>query len=262
LNDDAGIVQTFDLSGYSDARIYFDYHMYGGTTNLGRLVVDVFNGSTWDLEVWFRNNQQHAAKESPYTRAMVDLSAYAGMPNVTLRLRGSTASTSNKVLAIDEVQVLGLPKSLYQIWAESHNFTGTNALADTDVDSDGWSNLQEYAFGMNPNASDSALSYLPTGAVTNPGSPIHANLAIAEEGVDFRAIFTRRKNHIAAGLTYTVQFSADLDNWTTSPDSPTVLTGPSNPAAVEAASVPYPMFVPVTNGFKKPTFFRVGVSMD
>jgi M6 family metalloprotease-like protein len=264
LNANAGIVQTFNLSGYTDARIYFDYHMFGGTTNLGRLSVDVFNGSTWVMEVWTRNNQQNAANDTPYTRAMVDLSAYAGMPNVTLRLRVKTSGTTRRVIAIDEVRVLGLPKSLYQIWTEFHTLTGADALVGTDFDTDGLTNLLEFAFGTNPNAGGGGtLAYTLGGAVTTPGAVVRVNL-LAGGGVDFRAIFTRRKDHVAAGLTYTVQFSADMTNWVNSADTPTILTGDNtqNPGDIEAVSVPYPLFVPVTGGgYKKPTFFRVAVAM-
>jgi len=79
-------------------------------------------------------------------------------------------------------------------------------------------------------------------------------------------VFGRRKDYVTAGLTYTVQFSAGLDIWVNSTDTPTVLTGAgdANPSAVEAVSVPYPLFIPFTRngvpGFEKPTFFRVRVS--
>jgi hypothetical protein len=78
--------------------------------------------------------------------------------------------------------------------------------------------------------------------------------------VDFRAIFGRRKNHQALGLTYTVQFSVDLGVWVDSAAIPTVLTGANSAGQIEAASVPYPLFIPTASGYKKPTFFRVGVS--
>jgi hypothetical protein len=88
------------------------------------------------------------------------------------------------------------------------------------------------------------------------------NLA-AGVGVDYRAIFTRRKDYLAVGLTYTVQFSADMSNWFNSSATPSILTGNNtqNPGNIEAVSVPYPLFVPVTGGYKNPTFFRITVSM-
>ncbi len=81
------------------------------------------------------------------------------------------------------------------------------------------------------------------------------------QGVAYRVVFGRRKDHVAAGLTYTVQFSADLQTWTTSGTSPEVLTGPGNTADVETVAVPFPASVPAPGGAKEPAFGRVRVAM-
>ena len=84
----------------------------------------------------------------------------------------------------------------------------------------------------------------------------------ANPGVDYRAVFGRRKDYVAAGLTYTVEFSAGLDVWVASGVTPTVVTGAGglNPGDIEAVTVPYPLLIDVGgNNFKKQTFFRVTV---
>jgi hypothetical protein len=69
-------------------------------------------------------------------------------------------------------------------------------------------------------------------------------------------------------LTYTVQFSADLDFTPANSQTVTVAVGTATVLATDAAdvmeavSVPYPLFIPVTGGYKKPTFFRVGVTSN
>jgi len=151
--------------------------------------------------------------------------------------------------------------SIYDVWAGG---THTNPFGDTtpgsDPDGDTLTNLQEFAFGTDPTSSASgSITYTPGGNVTNPGLPVAQNVAVGS-GVDYRAVFGRRKNYIAAGLNYSVQFSADMTNWTTSTEIPTVLTGSGSTGDIEAVSVPYPLFIPVETGFKKPNFFRVGVS--
>ena len=78
-------------------------------------------------------------------------------------------------------------------------------------------------------------------------------------GVDFRAVFGRRKDYQAAGLTYTVQFSVDLQNWLDSTAFPEVLASDEE---IDAVSVPYPFFIPTAYGFDKPMYFRVGVSSN
>ena len=132
-----------------------------------------------------------------------------------------------------------------------------------DPDGDGLTNVQEFAFGTNPAVSSTgAIAYVAGGAVTTAGSPVAVNVAVGG-GVDYRAVFGRRKTYVADGLTYTVQFSVDLGtSWTNSVDVPTVLTGAdsANPSLIEAVSVPYPLVILTGSGYLKPTFFRVGVS--
>ena len=158
----------------------------------------------------------------------------------------------------------------YNAWANGTfaNGTLTDKTQGGNPDSDTLTNLQEYAFGTDPTDGSSgpgSIIYVAGGAVTTPGSPVATNLAVGE-GVDYRAVFGRRKDYGTAGLTYTVQFSVDNSQWTNSTDTPTVLTGAGalNPSAVEAVSVPYPLFIPYTRnnipGYEKPTFFRVGVT--
>ena len=72
-------------------------------------------------------------------------------------------------------------------------------------------------------------------------------------GVDRRALFGRRKDYVAAGLVYEVEFSGDLVTWQTSAAIPAVIGGDSE---MDAVTVPYPLFV---NG-RKARFFRVQVT--
>ena len=73
-------------------------------------------------------------------------------------------------------------------------------------------------------------------------------------GVARRALYGRRKDYVASGLTYTVQFSGDLVSWTDSTATPAVVAGD---AEIDAVTVPYPLFV---NG-RKARFFRVQVTI-
>ena len=92
--------------------------------------------------------------------------------------------------------------------------------------------------------------------VTGHGLPI-AVVTNIPNSVDYRAVFGRRKNYLAAGLTYTVQFSADLNAWVNSSATPSVV---ASDATMDAVSVPYPLFIATARGVEKPTFFRVAVS--
>ncbi len=151
----------------------------------------------------------------------------------------------------------------YTAWA---NGSFTNPFTDKDPgqnpDGDTLTNLQEFAFGTDPTVAYSGpIIYVPGGDVTTPGSPVAVNFAVGG-GVDFRAVFGRRKDYVAAGLTYTVQFSAGLDLWVNSTDTPTLLTGATSTGEVDAVSVPYPLFITTPRGAEKPTFFRIFVSSN
>ena len=80
-----------------------------------------------------------------------------------------------------------------------------DAASGADPEQDGLSNRIEYAFGLNPAASSTGpLRLAPGGAVLQRGLPVVSG---------GYAIFLRRRDHVAAGITYTPQVSADLAAW-------------------------------------------------
>jgi fibronectin-binding autotransporter adhesin len=154
----------------------------------------------------------------------------------------------------------------YTSWVSG---TFTNTFTDTALtanpDGDSLTNLQEFAFGTDPTASVlSPISFDSGGAVNSTGVPKLMNFAATGQAADFRAVFGRRKDHVAAGLNYAVHFSADMTMWTASGTTPSVLTGAVNPSDIEAVSVPYPATVPVTGGgaAQPPKFFKVLVTQN
>ncbi len=155
------------------------------------------------------------------------------------------------------------PATPYDAWAASDTFEKpfADTAPDADPDGDGLTNLQEFAFGTDPTAGlPGSVSYDQAGNVT-PGVPVL--LPSSEPPADappFEALFTRRKDHIMAGLEYQVYFSADLVGWTASPEVPTVVAAGGD-GEVEAVSVPFPVSVVLeAGGTAPPKFFRVAVS--
>lgn len=136
---------------------------------------------------------------------------------------------------------------------------GNTGPAD-DSDADGLSNLIEFAFGTIPTSNSSgtpALQYGGTfaggGIITATGQPVVAFEPVST-GLDFRAVFIRRKSHLADGLLYTPQFSANLTTWQSSSVTPVIL---ADDGIHQVVTVPYPPLV----GGRKARFFRVSISL-
>lgn len=121
-----------------------------------------------------------------------------------------------------------------------------------DFDNDGVINLLDFAFGTDPSqASGGSVQWSGSGVIT-AGSPIPYVFQGGTGTFSYRAAFSRRKDYASHGLTYTVEFSADLNTWKASSVAPTIL---ADDGTIQVVYVPYLVFV---NG-RKATFFRVKV---
>ncbi len=161
---------------------------------------------------------------------------------------------------VSVTQTLG--QSLYIDWTRN-DFSGvfTDNPVGSDPDGDKLTNLQEFAFGLDPTVPLSpSLSF--SGGSMEPGLPIVTELPGAGGVNAFHGVFSRRKYHLLAGLTYDPQFSADLIEWTSSAEGLAV-EGENTAGTMEAISVPFPSTVPVAADGEPdapPRFFRVAVS--
>ena len=146
------------------------------------------------------------------------------------------------------------------------NFDDPVADSDpnNDPDGDGLTNLQEFAFDMDPLVSrQGPIEFTVAGEVTRVGVPVIMDFAAAQNSPPFQAVFGRRKDHLAAGITYLVEFSADLSRWEVSNAIPTRVSAESGSGTIDAVSVPFPATVPLESGGDGvPKFFRVGVANE
>jgi fibronectin-binding autotransporter adhesin len=153
--------------------------------------------------------------------------------------------------------------SPYDTWASgsfANAFTQTGL--DQDQDMDGHKNVMEYGFDTDPTvSSSSSLAYSSngtTGTVSAHGQPI-----LVKEGGVYYAVYGRRKDH-PAGLTYTVQFSAEMNpgQWVNSTDAPSEPF--ASDATMEVVKVPYPsgLIQSAPGQFRKARFFRVEVTQQ
>lgn len=128
---------------------------------------------------------------------------------------------------------------------------GTFGGAASNPDSDGLDNLQEFAFGTDPTLASGDSVRWSGSTLEATGLPVPYAFK-SSSGFAFRAVFSRRRDFAAFGLSYTVEFSADLFTWRASTATPSVL---ADDGQFQVVSVPYPFFV---NG-RKATYFRVKV---
>jgi hypothetical protein len=176
----------------------------------------------------------------------------------TVRARGRTHGGyfNNTSWLVESTLTLTAPGGI-AAWRTS--FFGA-ATANTgnldDFDHDGAVNLLEFAFGTNPASAAGGLAplqftgtFAAGGTITATGQPV----TIIEEN-DIRAVFVRRKDHAAAGLTFIPQFSATLATWHDSTTEPDVL---ADNGTWQIVSVPYPALA----GGQVPHYFRVRVTI-
>lgn len=95
----AGIERSFDFSDANDIELSFDYHMYGFYIDF--LAVDIHDGTQWIEDVWRKDGQQQTSSSAPWKNATVDLSAYSGLPRVTVCFRTAHTRWASADTAID-----------------------------------------------------------------------------------------------------------------------------------------------------------------
>ncbi|MGJ8654718.1 MAG: M60 family peptidase N-terminal accessory domain-containing protein [Opitutaceae bacterium] len=252
-NKTASVYCAFDFTLATAPELSFDYHMRG--FYIDYLAVDVHDGTQWTQDVWLKDNQQHFSSEAPWSTATVDLSAYAGNGNVTLRFRTANTQYSAADPAIDNIRIM----SRIQAWRLSHFGTSddTGDAADSaNPDSDSLNNFLEFAFGTDPNVSDATAMTL-NGSSFTPGLPI-VNADFAPLSV--KARFIRLVDHASNGIIYTAQFSHDLSTWEDLDGSSAVRIGSTTETnGYEAVEMNYPLFL--ING-RKAQFFRMDINSE
>lgn len=109
-------------------------------------------------------------------------------------------SSNTPYAAVDNpvtISITDAATSSFDSWALEYKLSEANALASADPDGDGWSNAQEYAFGLVPNVAGGTL------------------VNVESSGSGVKITYLQR-----SGVTYTVRSSADLAAWITERVSP------------------------------------------
>jgi hypothetical protein len=129
---------------------------------------------------------------------MVTVSSEDGQPAGTA-LFGNVTYAMELSVYRPQIEAVRPRSSGYDIWQYAH-FRGAVSDASADPDGDGFTNLEEYAYGLDPLAQNAA-SAAPQIALASYG-----------DGSALTATFTR--NTAATDVTLVVETSVDLVNWT------------------------------------------------
>lgn len=175
---------------------------------------------------------------------------------------GATGSGADHELAqitgTGTLTVGGAAPSPFETWIGGYDFSGfanPDLTVNGDPEGDTKNNLLEFGFGTNPATSSTGPLAYTGGTLDAPGQPI-----VVEAGGTYYAVFCRRTDYVAAGLTYTVNFSAKLEPgyWDPSVAMPEFV---ATDGTIDVVRVPFPGVIPTPSGPQKARFFQVEVSM-
>ena len=178
-------------------------------------------------------------READDVRPLVSVEFYDGAELIATRSSGPPWSVSytprtpglHTITAVstdtagqkrDALRVITVRPSSRQLWNDTHFGTGGAVDNRADFDSDGYGELQEFAFGLDPKSSDGPRVGFSCVPPSSPGLPLK---------------FLYRRNTSAVNLTYQVEGSSDLKNWTILSTS-SHGKAPVGPAPVEEVSIP------------------------
>jgi len=184
------------------------------------------------------------------TAVAVSLPVTSFAPSTTYYFAAEIYSNSGRALAATQTFTTLSPVAAWRL-ANFGSTSGTGSGADlADFDHDGLPNLLEFAFGTDGASGLTGMRELTLsgGTLVTRGQPV------VQPGTTAAAVFIRRKDHAAAGLTYTVEFSPDLTTWQGSTATPTVL---AEDATHEVVSVPFPALIVG----QPPRFFQLSVTL-
>ncbi|HHZ65250.1 MAG TPA: hypothetical protein EYN51_07105, partial [Flavobacteriales bacterium] len=129
----------YDMSSLSTASIDFWYYMYSsmaGAYGPGKLQLDVHDGTSWTMDVW----NDAITNTAAWQNANIDLSAYAGLPSVTLSWTNYTEAWQSDI-SLDDIVVDGASGGCVATLPQTEIFSGgalPSGWSSSYTSGDGW----------------------------------------------------------------------------------------------------------------------------
>jgi len=96
---------SMSITGIANPALSFWYHMVGA--GMGTMYIDVFNGTSWVLNVDSLVGAQQVATTDPYLNKTVNLGAFSG--SIQVRFRAVYGTNWDGDMAIDDVDLIDMP---------------------------------------------------------------------------------------------------------------------------------------------------------
>ena len=178
-----------DADAYSSFILSFYYHMFGSA--MGDLHVDVYNGSSWDLDVYTLSGQQQGNGTDPYLKSPdITLDSYTGTIKIRLRYNGVGGWQAD--VAIDDIVISGNDVPLITV----PNVIGFDqATAEANIVSAGLTIGSITHSFSNTTPLGDVISQNPTAGSGLPsGSPVNLNVSKGTAVTDFEDLLVFAAN--------------------------------------------------------------------
>lgn len=178
--------------------------------------------------------------------------------DLNLQIKAGTAISDGGASPLDTTLPIPddttiLVRSIYDTWAADNGLSGGEEAPGSNTDGDAFTQLEEFAYGTNPGASDSGALTVTDGSTFTPGGPVVEQIFSGGNPIKLR--YVRRKDHAAAGITYTPKFSDSLSVFQPDADDPVPVVVSDAGGDYEVVEVPFPLFD--SSGHKAASLFGV-----
>ena len=161
-----------NVSALTTPSVQFYYHMYGST--MGELRVDVYDGASWNNDLFVLTGQQQTSDTSPWLKATVNLGSLNITGDIRVRFRAFRGTDFYGDMALDDISVVEAPTCVAPTNVNVVSFLSTTATIGWDAATIIPANGYQVYYSTVNTAPDGTTVLDATNSVNAPG--LSANL--------------------------------------------------------------------------------------